>query len=94
MNKMNIRINRRKVYILLYIYGRLRCYAGAARRKPYVVPSSTKWPHFTHLTQMTSSECKQFLKIIFHAFQNFSTLTPDTRWLIFGVHAISKQTTA
>ena len=70
MNKMNIRINRRKVYILLYIYGRLRCYAGAARRKPYVVPSSTKWPHFTHLTQMTSSECKQFLKIIFHAFQH------------------------
>ena len=58
------------------VYGRLRCYAGAARRKPYPVPASTKWPHFTHLTQMTSSECKQFLKIIFHAFQNFSTLTP------------------
>ena len=48
----------------------MRCYAGAARRKPYVVPSSTKWLHFTHLTQMTSSECKQFLKIIFHAFQH------------------------
>ena len=62
------------------VYGRLRCYAGAARRKPYPVPASTKWPHFTHLTQMTSRECKQFLTIIFHAFQNFSTLTPDIRW--------------